>query len=223
MREVAREEWKKLLDLISNLQDAIQATTVEDKGRMMARASDAYALIARTPPANIGRRIIAEVRREIEGVKHYYTLNPGPGADEAAKKALETLAHLAGIENQMFGPGLGRTKAIPIPDPLGILEGLTDGRFFDPLLSSLQAAREDEPEPPTAGESMEGQVRVYITLLEQAYKVAPCASCRGKVESALVAAYVYQEIQRSGKSVEQITEDDLDRIRKEVKERLNTL
>lgn len=221
MREVAREEWKKLLDLISNLQDAIQATTVEDKGRMMARASDAYALIARTPPANIGRRIIAEVRREIEGVKHYYTLNPGPGADEAAKKALETLAHLAGIENQMFGPGLGRTKAIPLPDPLGILEAVSGGDIQDPIKAIFGSTRGGEggaPPPPGPG-----RIAEYLSALEHAYRVAPCEGCVTLVQSCYIGGKIYEYMTTNNKTRNDMTVSEIDTVKREALESLSRI
>jgi len=236
MTTASREDWKRLESLLIELRRKAEAHPSQyHPDKALGHLDRAIALIQPylDHPENAGNRLFRELIDILEQFgSHYMHFPEGDYLLPPLRYVQETVVAMwSGKElpespkppRRPGRPRGSRKKGIPVPDPLGILEGLTDGRLFDPLLSSLQAAREDEPEPPTAGESMEGQVRVYITLLEQAYKVAPCASCRGKVESALVAAYVYQEIQRSGKSVEQITEDDLDRIRKEVKERLNTL
>ncbi len=136
---------------------------------------------------------------------------------------------------------------IPFPDPLGILMEISGGRIYDPLMQALQiqiATDERILKEKTEGyETLDGEppidvekvwvkkdraimgevlteVDEYVEHLKKAYRVAPCPGCRKLVESALVGAEVYREMEKTGKTVDEVKKDVED-IRKRVMEELH--
>lgn len=115
----------------------------------------------------------------------------------------------------------------PIPDPLGILEDMTDGTFFDPVAHSLSRAVGPPRPPPTPVDTTlvppdlipeDMKVTRYIDLLREAHRIAPCKGCKGLVESALTGAMVYQKMQETGLTAEDIKKEPgtLEMIKKQV-------
>jgi len=118
---------------------------------------------------------------------------------------------------------------IPIPDPLGILEELTGGDFYDPVRKAFfEPAREKAapvattPAVPPDLLSEEVKVDRYIDLLTQAYKVAPCKGCQTLVESAITGAEVYREMEKAGKTAELVKGDEafMQGVKEKVRKRL---
>lgn len=109
---------------------------------------------------------------------------------------------------------------IPAPDPLGILELITGGRFYDPLLSVLKVKEQGVPVT-----GFDGQVDRYLQHLYKAYQTAPCNGCKTLVESAIVGAEVYRTMQAEGLTPEQLRADEtrINEIKEKVKQQLNTM
>jgi len=113
---------------------------------------------------------------------------------------------------------------IPAPDPLGILEVISGGRFYDPIHAVLSSTtRVPEPEVPATG--FDGRVDQYLQHLYKAYKVAPCDGCKSLVESAIVGAEVYRTMQVEGLTTDQLRVDEtkITAIKENVKKQLNTI
>jgi hypothetical protein len=110
---------------------------------------------------------------------------------------------------------------IPAPDPLGILEALTGGRFYDPIRSSLTSKTEKQG----ISVGFDGQVDRYLGHLYDAYKVAPCNGCKSLVESAIVGAEVYRTMQAEGLTTDQLRADEskITAIKENVKRRLGAI
>jgi hypothetical protein len=176
-------------------------------------------------------------------------------------------------------------RGLPFPDPFGLLEALTDGAFFDPILSrpqsqqspeqralqgllegsevelqrledqyerTLKAIKDEMTNPQFAHSyaqqhlktledtikmlkiqvrqlrrqtapdllSMDQRVQAYVDLLKDAYAVAPCVGCKRLVESAIVGARVYQDMEREGMRRSEMDQSEIDRIKREVSEDL---
>jgi hypothetical protein len=124
--------------------------------------------------------------------------------------------------------GHKKMKGIPFPDPLGVLENITDGAVYDPIMQGMQIKKEADtatesllPEDRTEMEvAIRKDVDDYVMYLRKAYAAAPCPGCKKLVESALVGAEVYREMERTGKSVKEVKED-VENIRKRVMEELH--
>jgi len=100
---------------------------------------------------------------------------------------------------------------IPVPDPLGLLEKITeDGpvQLFDPLVP-----RETEPE--LSGD----QVEMYTHHLEQALKHAPCPGCKKVVMGGLTTAEIFKYMEETGLAAKDIDEAEIEKIKKHVKEK----
>jgi len=118
-------------------------------------------------------------------------------------------------------------QRIPVPDPFGILESLTNGTFYDPvraMMSQPVFGREEEKAigPPPDLLPEEERIDRYIKLLEQAYQVAPCKGCQALVESAITGAEVYREMEQAGMTAEQVRGDEefMKSVREMVSKRL---
>lgn len=119
---------------------------------------------------------------------------------------------------------------IPAPDPLGILETITDGTFFDPIAHALAHAADSRHAAETARVDVsrvppdllpdDMKIDKYMDLLKQAHRVAPCKGCKGLVESALTGAMVYKKMQESGLTAEDIRKEPgtIDMIKKQVQD-----
>lgn len=110
---------------------------------------------------------------------------------------------------------------IPIPDPLGILAAISkDGpvEFFDPLnlAKEMVEGREKEQEKDFSASYVEDKVDKYVGALEEALRYSPCPGCRTLVESALIGAEIYRRMEREGKKKEDISQEEVERIRKEI-------
>jgi len=101
-------------------------------------------------------------------------------------------------------------EAFPIFDPFGFIEDLTGGAFFDPVAKAIRSpARETTPSgPPPDLMPEEMKINRYIDLLTQAYRVAPCKGCQSLVESAITGAEVYREMQKTGKTADEVKGDE---------------
>lgn len=69
------------------------------------------------------------------------------------------------------------------------------------------------------GSGFDDQESKYIHFLEKALENAPCPGCKKLVESALVGGKVYQRMIVTGKSANQIKQEEIDEIRQGVKEK----
>jgi len=124
--------------------------------------------------------------------------------------------------------GRKKLKGIPFPDPFGVLENITDGFLYDPIMQGAEIKKETtsltESVPSEARPEMEVAIRKdvddYVKYLRKAYVAAPCPGCKKLVESALVGAEVYREMERTGKTVKEVKED-VENIRKRVMEELH--
>ncbi len=129
--------------------------------------------------------------------------------------------------------GCKKMKGIPFPDPFGVLENITDGLLFDPIMQGVEIkARADTAirAADTVGAPAEAQrdiaiairkdVDEYVTHLKKAYLAAPCPGCKKLVESALVGAEVYREMEKTGKTASEV-KGDIEAIRKRVMEELH--
>lgn len=107
---------------------------------------------------------------------------------------------------------------IPFPDPLGILESITNGIVVDPVASAREIKEEKG-----GNDLFDQQVNEYIFHLESAYRVAPCPGCIRLVESALVAAEVYKRMETMGVTADVIKDAEIDGIRGKVRQRIKSL
>jgi hypothetical protein len=104
---------------------------------------------------------------------------------------------------------------LPLPDPLGILEGLSGGRVVDPLRLAREMREAEGDRDPAAA-----QVETYVHHLEQAYLHAPCPGCVSLTESALVGAEIYKRMEEKGMTKAEVKDGELDEIRESVRARL---
>lgn len=154
--------------------------------------------------------------------------------------------------------GHNKLRGIPFPDPLGILENITGGILFDPVMQGAEIKKEaekqyevesrksftniednipyfaesDEETQKELIEMNEGETKQisdkafmsgvdkYVIHLKAAHRSAPCPGCKKLVESALVGAEVYREMERSGKTANEV-KNDVENIRKRVMEELH--
>lgn len=114
---------------------------------------------------------------------------------------------------------------IPFPDPLGVLKELTKGmpvETFDPLKNAgemFRRGREGSVLKEDSNDYVDEQVRMYKYHVQEALKHAPCPGCRKIQISALVAVRIYEEMVKGGKKREEFTQDEIDRIKKEIEEK----
>lgn len=107
---------------------------------------------------------------------------------------------------------------IPVPDPLGILGQLTKNmpvQLYDPV-SSAGEIKESSVKDKSY---IDDQIKMYKHHLEQALRYAPCPGCRKLVISALVGVEIYREMDDKGLGRDDITDEEVNRIRKEVEMR----
>jgi len=111
---------------------------------------------------------------------------------------------------------------IPFPDPLGILSALTKDmpiELFDPLVAARQIREETPSAPPDEPGYVDDKIEKYKFHLEQALINSPCAGCKILVKSGLVAVNIYEEMVKSGKTREEFTDEEIEKIKKEVEEK----
>ena len=104
---------------------------------------------------------------------------------------------------------------LPIPDPLGIIESITEGapvQLFDPI-TSQESSKDISPE--LSGD----QVEMYTYHLEQALRHAPCPGCRKMVMGGLTTAQIYQHMEDTGLSAKDIDDAEIEKIKRNVKEK----
>ena len=109
---------------------------------------------------------------------------------------------------------------IPVPDPLGLLEDLTEGapvQLFDPFIPRVPHTRGDEPEPEP--ELSGDQTEMYTHHLEQALRYAPCPGCKKVVMGGLTTAEVYKRMEETGMSVKEMEGAEIEKIKQHVKEK----
>jgi len=102
---------------------------------------------------------------------------------------------------------------IPVPDPFGILEDLTEGapvQLFDPIIP-----REMEKEEPLSGD----QVEMYTHHLEQALRHAPCPGCKKVVIGGLTSAEIFKRMEETGMSVKEMDDAEIEKIKQFVKDK----
>lgn len=129
--------------------------------------------------------------------------------------------------------GRKKMKGIPFPDPFGVLENITDGLLFDPLMQGVEIkskadAARGAAQAINAPEEVQKDIAItirkdvdeYVSHLKKAYLSAPCPGCKKLVESALVGAEVFREMERTGKTASEV-KDDIENIRKRVMEELH--
>lgn len=115
-----------------------------------------------------------------------------------------------------------RRGLIPIPDPLGLFTGISQGFFFDPLLNARELEHENggaKVEAPVP--NRDDRIDAYVNALKRAYDLAPCSGCKKLVRSALVGAKVYQKMLGSGLSADEVKGEALEQIQKDVEKELN--
>uniref|UniRef100_A0A6M3M856 Uncharacterized protein n=1 Tax=viral metagenome TaxID=1070528 RepID=A0A6M3M856_9ZZZZ len=102
---------------------------------------------------------------------------------------------------------------IPVPDPFGLLEDLTEGapvQLFDPLIK-----REAVKEEPLSGDQNE----MYTHHLEQALRYAPCPGCKKVVIGGLTSAEIYKRMEETGMSVKDMDDAEIQKIKQYVKDK----
>ena len=105
-------------------------------------------------------------------------------------------------------------KRFPVPDPLGILENITQDapvQLFDPI-TSRETTKDEEPE--LSGD----QVEMYTDHLEQALRHAPCAGCKKMVMGGLTTAKIFEHMEDTGLSAKDIDDAEIEKIKSDVKE-----
>lgn len=111
---------------------------------------------------------------------------------------------------------------IPFPDPLGILNTLTKDapiELFDPFVTAMQIQKETAVAPPDEPSYVDGKIGKYKYHLEQALINSPCAGCKALTTAALVGVNIYEEMVKSGKTRDEFTDEEIERIRREVEAR----
>ncbi len=115
---------------------------------------------------------------------------------------------------------------IPVPDPLGLLGDLTKDMpvvLFDPLKDAgemEQAKQESVVREDRGKESIvDTKIRNYTFHLQEALKSAPCPGCRQLVISALVGVEIYKMMEQEGRSREEFTDDEIQKIKREIEEK----
>lgn len=104
---------------------------------------------------------------------------------------------------------------LPVPDPLGLLEDLTDGgpvQLYDPLVPREMVT---DPEEVLTGD----QVEMYTHHLEQALRHAPCPGCKKVVMGGLTTAEIFKYMEETGMSAKDIGDDVIEKIKQHVKEK----
>lgn len=105
---------------------------------------------------------------------------------------------------------------IPVPDPLGLLEDLTEGapvQLFDPLIQ--RETVKDVREEPLTGD----QTEMYTHHLEQALRYAPCPGCKTVVIGGLTSAEIFKRMEETGMSVKEMDNAEIKKIKQYVKEK----
>lgn len=103
----------------------------------------------------------------------------------------------------------------PVPDPLGILESITQDapvQLFDPI-TSREAAKEDPSD--LTGD----QIEMYNYHLEQALRHAPCPGCKKMVMGGLTTAKIFEHMEDTGLSAKDIDDAQIEKIKSDVKEK----
>ncbi|MFH0904245.1 MAG: hypothetical protein V1854_03545 [Methanobacteriota archaeon] len=115
---------------------------------------------------------------------------------------------------------------IPVPDPFGILGDLTKDMpvvLFDPLKNAREmekAKQESEVrEEPSKESIIDTKIRNYTFHLQEALKYAPCPGCRQLVISALVGVEIYKMMEQEGRTREEFTEEEIQKIKREIEEK----
>ncbi len=115
---------------------------------------------------------------------------------------------------------------IPIPDPLGILGDLTKDMpvvLFDPLKDANEidnAKKEAEVREDSGKEDIiDAKIKRYTYHLQEALKNAPCSGCRQLVISALVGVEIYKMMEQEGRTREDFTDEEIQRIKQEIEEK----
>lgn len=115
---------------------------------------------------------------------------------------------------------------LPIPDPLGVLGEITRDMpvvLFDPLKDAKDidsSKQESEVRDGPAKENIiDTKIKNYTYHLEQALKFAPCPGCRNLVISALVGVEIYKMMERDGKTREDFTDQEIQKIKREIEQR----
>ena len=115
---------------------------------------------------------------------------------------------------------------IPVPDPFGILGDLTKDMpvvLFDPLKDAKEMEKEKQESEVREGAGKESivdtKIRNYTHHLEMALKYAPCPGCRNLVVSALVGVEIYKMMEQEGRTREEFTDDEIQRIKREIEQK----
>lgn len=108
---------------------------------------------------------------------------------------------------------------LPVPDPFGVLGEITKDMpvvLFDPI----KDARDMDESVHESGENfVDAKIKNYEFHLQQALKFAPCPGCRKLVISALVGVEIYKMMEMQGKTREEITENEIQRIKTEIEQK----
>ena len=115
---------------------------------------------------------------------------------------------------------------IPIPDPLGILGDLTKDMpvvLFDPLKDAREidtAKKEAEVREDSGKEDIiDDKIKRYTFHLQEALKNAPCPGCRQLVISALVGVEIYKMMEQEGRTREEFTDEEIQKIKREIEQK----
>lgn len=79
--------------------------------------------------------------------------------------------------------------------------------------------KENVPAPKQQRSFIDDKIDRYRAALQEAMRNAPCGGCKRLVLSALVGLAIFEAMSESGKSREDISDADIDRIKKEVEQK----
>ena len=115
---------------------------------------------------------------------------------------------------------------IPIPDPLGLLGDLTRDMpvvLFDPLKNAgeMEKSKEESQAREDKGKEdiVEQKIRNYTFHLQEALKFSPCPGCRALIISALVGVEIYKMMEQEGRTREDFTDEEIQRIKQTIEEK----
>ncbi len=221
-------DFNRLYDFIGVVKKEISDNDDTDrKPRAMNQVNLAWSLTKPylNHPENAGYRYFRDMRGFLETLHTLYLYDDVVRIRPQIRDAIDELTRLeaqfSGAKRMETAHADVKRKGLPFPDPLGILEGLTGGAFFDPVLSGRP---KDEPAPATGTDAGEADPHgTYVWHLEQAYRLAPCNGCRKIVESGLVAAEIVRITEETGKTVEQVKDEEIDAIKAKIKQRVEVI
>lgn len=113
---------------------------------------------------------------------------------------------------------------IPVPDPFGLLGDLTKDMpvvLFDPLKNAgeMEHEKQESVVREDKEDIVDKKIRKYTYHLQEALKFSPCPGCRQLIISALVGVEIYKMMEQEGRTREEFTDEEIQKIKREIEQK----